>query len=595
MKRSSLTEKMILYFLVLGIGSIAVTGSFSFFSARKALLERTYDQLTSLRKARQYMVERFFADRLLETTLYASTDEALRLAECCREKESDETAVVSFTKDKLFPVSGYYSGSMILDMSGKVIAGNQPEALKAFSGLKVLIQPGLRNVKESFMIDYRIDVPASTNYLLSVSPVIIKGDVVAYLAMMIKPGQLDNFMLEVDPGNGLGYSGETYLAGNDYLMRSKSRFIANSVMKTHVMTNPVSRALKNEEGVMQAYDYRGIAVLSSFGRIKTEGLDWVIVAELDYEEATSSIYSIRNNILLMTVLTALLFFIITYMISSKITRPIKQLKKAAVELGEGRLSSLVGIESNDEIGELAEAFNSMAVILHEKDEALKAERVSRLKSAIDGQDQERQRLSRELHDGIGQSMIAIRLRLAAFENGLPEKLKQNCQSVISLTDSLIDEVRAISNALMPPALAEFGLMPAIRNLCNNLTETNGIKTDLEGEIPAQILGRKARLYIFRILQESLNNAAKHAESTTISITIKTDNNLLSISISDNGKGFDQQSSCVLKGHGLNNIRERASLLKGEATISSSAGHGTTVKIEIPFNLIKQLHDKGNSG
>lgn len=529
------------------------------------------------------MVERFFTDRLLETDIYASTDEIVRLAKKQISKKNDGNIGLPEVKKSLVPVTGYYSGYMILDTSGKVIFIEQHETSEVFSDSEILIQPGLKSSNESFMIDYGAGGPYPANHLLSVCPVKVNGNVIAYLAMMIKPGQLDNFMLEVDPGNGLGYSGETYLAGSDYLMRSQSRFIHNSVMKTHVMTTPVSRALKNEQGVMQAYDYRGIVVLSSFGRIKTEGLNWAIVAELDYEEATASIYSIRNNILLLTVFTALLFFIITYIISSRITKPIKKLKKAAVELGEGRLSSLVGIESDDEIGELAEAFNSMAVILHEKDEALKAERISRLKSAIDGQDQERQRLSRELHDGIGQSMIAIRLRLAAIETGLPEKLKQNYQSVISLTDSLIDEVRAISNALMPPALAEFGLMPAIRNLCYNLTETNGIKTVLDGEIPAQVLGRKARLYIFRILQESLNNAAKHAEATEITISAKAENHLLSISITDNGKGFDQQSSCVLKGHGLNNIRERASLLKGEASILSIQGEGTTVKIEIPIN------------
>jgi signal transduction histidine kinase len=582
-KRSSLTEKMILYFLALGIGSIAVTGSFSFFSARKALLERTYDQLTSMRKARQYMVERFFTDRLLETTIYASTDEVIKLAKNHASKKNGNIIDITDVKKSLFPASGYYSGFMIFDTSGKVFFIDQYKTSAVFPESKIIIRPGLKSDKEPFMIDYDTAGTYSANYLLSVCPVTISGDIIAFLAMMIKPGQLDNFMLEVDPGNGLGYSGETYLAGSDYLMRSQSRFIRNSVMKTHVMTTPVSRALKNEQGVTQAYDYRGIAVLSSYGRIKTEGLNWAIVAELDYEEATSSIYSIRNNILLLTVFTAMLFFIITYIISSRITKPIKKLKKAAVELGEGRLSSLVGIESNDEIGELAEAFNSMAVILYEKDEALKAERISRLKSAIDGQDQERQRLSRELHDGIGQSMIAIRLRLAAIENGLPEKLKQNFLSVISLTDSLIDEVRAISNALMPPSLAEFGLMPAIRNLCNNLTETNGIKTVLEGEIPAQLLGRKARLYIFRILQESLNNAAKHAEATLITISAKMENQLLSISITDNGKGFDLQSSCVLKGHGLNNIRERASLLKGEASILSSQDEGTSIIIKIPIN------------
>ncbi|HPG34208.1 MAG TPA: histidine kinase, partial [Lentimicrobium sp.] len=419
--------------------------------------------------------------------------------------------------------------------------------------------------------------------LLSAAPIYNDNRIAGYLVLILKPGKINDFMLEVNPANGLGNTGETYLVGPDFLMRSQSRFIEKSIMKTYVKTRPVTEALNNRAGTAQVTDYRGLKVLSSYGLVKTAGLNWVILAEIDYEEATASIYGIRNNIMLLTVFTGIAFFILTYAISRKITKPLIRLKDAAIELGEGRLDTLVGIESNDEIGELTEAFNSMAVSLREKDEALKAERINRLKSAIDGQDMERQRLSRELHDGIGQNLIAIRLRLGALENDIPDKLNQKIQSVITLTDSLIDEVRAISNALMPPALAEFGLTTAIRNLCSNLTETTGITTEFTGEIPGQKLGRKARLYIFRIFQETFNNVAKHSEATHLKIETKTDAHIFIITITDNGKGFNVESPCASGGHGLGNMVERANLLKGQATIQSSPGSGTLIRIEIPLN------------
>jgi len=573
---------MILYFLALGIGSIIVTGFFSFFTARRALLERTYFQLTSVRIAKQGMVERFMEDRLRETSFFASSEDAGKLAEALI-SGSNNFAAELVKKTNWILASGYYSGFMVIDKSGKVLFRQATDSL-TYQRNSVFIRPEfLSSTAEAFIRDYATSGKSTQKQLLAISPIKSHHQSIGYLALIIDQQRIDDIMLEEEPANGFGKSGETYLVGADFLMRSQSRFIRNSVMKTRVITIPVSRSFKNEAGVAQVSDYRGVEVLSSFGKIKAEGLNWAIIAELDYQEATASIYAIRNNIMLLTVFIALAFFFMTYAISRRITRPLIKLKDAAIELGEGKLSSLVGIESDDEIGELTEAFNRMAISLQDKDQALKAERINRLKSAIDGQDQERQRLSRELHDGIGQNMIGIRLRLGMLETGIPEKHKLNLQSVITLTDSLIDEVRAISNALMPPSLAEFGLTSALRNLCNNLTETTNIVTTFEGEIPGQLLGKKARLYIFRIFQEALNNVSKHSNATTLKIESQIINNLLYISIADNGKGFDTGASCNSKGHGLNNLRERASLLKGQAFIISEPGMGTTIKFEIPVN------------
>ncbi len=582
MKRTSLTEKMVLYFLALGIGSIVVTGIFSFFTARKALLERTYDQLTSLRLARQTQIESYFNDRIRETAFYASSPEIIKLTKNLIEGNSNitvlaESITLSITE------SGYYAGLIITDKTGNILLKSNQSLLNRQKE-PIFNADQLHNkTSGAFILDYQAPNQTHRSYLLSVEAIKTKGEIIAYMALILNPERINGYMLDANPSNGLGYSGETYVVGPDYLMRSQSRFIQESVLKTRVYTLPVLRALRNEIGIAQGLDYRGIEVLSAYGKISLNGLNWILIAEIDYTEATKSIYAIRNNILLLTVFTGLAFFIISYAISRRITKPLIKLKNAAVELGEGRLYNPVSIESDDEIGELTEAFNRMSVNLREKDEALKAERGNRLRSAIDGQDQERQRLSRELHDGIGQSMIAIRLRLGALENGVPEKIKHNLSSVILLTDNLIDDVRAISNALMPPALAEFGLTAAVSNLCNNLAENWGISTELIGEIPGQMLGRKARLYVFRIFQEALNNVAKHSGAKTLKIYSVSRENILYISITDDGKGFDEHSSCVSKGHGLNNIVERASLLKGKAIIKPTPGIGTTIEVEIPLN------------
>jgi len=119
-KRTSLTEKMILYFLALGIGSIIVTGYFSFFTARSALLERTYLQLTSVRIAKQGMIERFLEDRLRETSFFTSSEDAIKLAEALLSGNNKYTDTL-VEKTNWFLASGYYSGFIILDKSGKIL------------------------------------------------------------------------------------------------------------------------------------------------------------------------------------------------------------------------------------------------------------------------------------------------------------------------------------------------------------------------------------------------------------------------------------------------------------------------------------------
>lgn len=585
LNRTTLTEKMVLYFLTLGIGAIILTGYFSFYSVRKALLSRTFEQLTSLRLANQARVESFFHDRLQETEKIASSPELRELTSMIRNNKKN------ISLQKLFKATntGYYGEVFITDSSGLILTGGQVDS-------SLLTVNGLNNTrsgtdkKPSFILDY-YSGDSTINYKLFAVARIQKDDGFSeYLALEISSTHINNLLLMDGIDGGFGHSGETYMVGSDGLMRSQSRFIQSSIMTISVKSDAINSTTAGT-GEAIITDYRGIKVLSSFGKASIEGLDWTMISEIDYQEAIAPVNAIRNSIMLLTVIAAVIFFIITYLISLKITAPLIRLKNAAVELGEGNYTGQLTDVSNDEIGELTEAFNKMTVKLLEKDAALKTEKYNRLRSTIDGQDHERQRLSRELHDGIGQNMIAIRLKLGAIEDNLSAQENEKIKSVIVLADNLIDEVRAISNALMPPALHEFGLNSAVRQLCNTLNESKGIAIDFQGEISGTNLSRKSRLYIFRVIQEIINNVAKHSEADKFTIFAETKDETLTISISDNGKGFNAGSPCSSSGHGLSNIKERIDLIKGSLTLDSTEGNGTQFKITIPVN--KPQNDKHN--
>jgi signal transduction histidine kinase len=576
---------MVLYFLTLGIGAIILTGYFSFYSAHRALLSRTFEQLTSLRLANQARVESFFNDRLLETEKIGSSPDLKELTSMIRSNRKN------ISLHKLFNVknTGYYGEVFITDSSGLILTGSQVDS-------SLLTVNGLNNIrsgkdkKPSFILDYCSGDSTNSYKLFAISRIQKDDAFSEYLALEISSTHINNLLQMQGINGGFGHSGETYMVGSDGLMRSQSRFIQSSIMTISVKSDAINSTIGGT-GEAIITDYRGIKVLSSFGKVSIEGLDWTIISEIDYQEAIAPVNAIRNSIMLLTVIAAVIFFIITYLISLKITAPLIRLKNAAVELGEGNYTGQLTDVSNDEIGELTEAFNKMTVKLLEKDAALKIEKYNRLRSTIDGQDLERQRLSRELHDGIGQNLIAIRLKLGAIEDNLSIQENEKIKTAIVMADNLIDEVRAISNALMPPALHEFGLNSAVRQLCNTLNESKGIAIDFQGEISGTNLSRKSRLYIFRVIQEIINNVAKHSEADKFTIFAETKDETLTINISDNGKGFNAGSPCSSSGHGLSNIKERIDLIKGSLTLNSSEGNGTQFKITIPVN--KPQNDKHN--
>jgi len=213
---------------------------------------------------------------------------------------------------------------------------------------------------------------------------------------------------------------------------------------------------------------------------------------------------------------------------------------------------------------------------------LREERRNRVTSIIDSLEAERHRFARELHDGVGQSLIAAKLKLEAMEE--KGNVVEGSEEIKQILNNIIDEIRQISYDIMPSVLGEFGIISAITALCNKINETKRIKINFVYDDIPTLKDQKVNIYLYRIVQESVNNIIKHSKATTANIKISYFNKMLEVEISDNGKGFDVNNLSNNKGNGINNIKERVLLLNGKIDIFSN-DNGTIIKIKIPITII----------
>ncbi|HBF87685.1 MAG TPA: hypothetical protein DDX39_03500 [Bacteroidales bacterium] len=590
MRKISISDKLILVFLFVSTISIFIIGYYSFYHAKKAILERTFNQLTSVRVVKTHLVEKFFNDCIKEIQLVNSSSDIKKIL--AQINESDSCSNYEIINDSLRNLENefvnqlskkHYNRITIIGKNRKVfhLKSNADNTNQDYD---FLWQQSI--ISDSLYINDLTKLSNLSQPLVTLSSKITdsSNQVVGILVFEISLKAINAIMLEDNPSNGLGISGESYLVGHDYLMRSSSRFQSNSVLKTIVKTEASIASFNNNPGTQIIKDYRGIEVLSSYSKINIPNLEWAILAEIDYEEATIPIYKIRNEILFISVFIFFMVLMVVIIVSQKITLPIKKLNHAAHEIGKGNFEIQIKHKLNDEIGELTDSFNKMANKLKEQSEELNSERIKSLSSLIDGQESERMRLSRELHDSLGQLLIGLKLKYESCldQSKLTSETEDKFYELGLLFDKTIEETRRISNNLMPAALSEFGLVSAVRNICNEISETTKINILFKSEGNSNDIDSKIKTYLFRIIQEALTNILKHSQANSASIQLFFDKEFVKLLIEDDGVGFDKSNIKSQNSNGLNNIKDRVALLKGTCSVKSETLKGTQIHIEIPL-------------
>jgi signal transduction histidine kinase len=227
-------------------------------------------------------------------------------------------------------------------------------------------------------------------------------------------------------------------------------------------------------------------------------------------------------------------------------------------------------------------------------EALTAsERQLRLLSGrlMEVQEQERKAVARDLHDGVGSCLSAVKLGLARIHQAIQEKDSSTneplLEDLMARVHEAIEETRRIQQNLRPPVLDDLGLLVALRALCRDFKEVHGnvgitpILSIDEDDMPERL-----KIVLYRICQEALNNIAKHSGADLVRLSVSRQDHLILLNIEDNGRGFDPSQTGKIGngpgGMGLNSMRERAALSDGSLTLNSSRGRGTTIAASWPI-------------
>ena len=196
-------------------------------------------------------------------------------------------------------------------------------------------------------------------------------------------------------------------------------------------------------------------------------------------------------------------------------------------------------------------------------------------AVLEGENAERSRLSRDLHDGLGGMLSIVKLHLSGIRSTalLPESDANRFAKALEMLDKVVAELRRIAHNMMPESLLRYGLKASLEDLCRSIPTANFL---FFGENPR--LDSRLEILIYRCAYELINNAIKHAEATHINVQLTMDERLVSLSVQDDGKGFDPET--VACGAGFTNMRNRIAFYNGKINVYSSPGEGTEVTIEI---------------
>jgi signal transduction histidine kinase len=199
------------------------------------------------------------------------------------------------------------------------------------------------------------------------------------------------------------------------------------------------------------------------------------------------------------------------------------------------------------------------------------------------QEEERRRLARELHDGIGQNLTALKHRLALIGSELgpaQADLRERVEAAIALCSGTLEDTRQLSRLLRPPILDDLGLEPALRWLARSVEAGGGPEVELDLESLA-VLDEEAQTLLFRVAQESLNCVAKHAQARRASVQLRGSGGWITLRIEDDGRGM-AADALERGGSGLGGMRERLRLYGGRFELKSMPGAGTRMTAAIPI-------------
>ena len=616
-EKLTISTKLAISYLLIGIVTLLTVSTILYLIFKRTIIEKTANQLVAVNVIKKKSIEDFLSGIVREI----------------RDDEFQLNALNSINNlhildYKINSNDSLFNPSMLPTYKDIVFMDSLGHVMQHTSRLNYLSDSTLSNLHQQFKHSHA----SLQNEIFFVDITNLFNEAHAQLLCVFKLKHasiwgvyfINHSYLEdiLEIRSGMGNTGESYLVGTDLYMRSKSRFLQNTLphsilVKTDTTLNLYHDTKPKNGSVIK--DYRGVEVISVQSNINILGVNWLLISEIDLDEAMAPVISIRNYMLGIAVLISFALMIVTLTLVKRIVHPIENLTRLidtislgkfnqpfrkqnfskdeigmiedaiinlqqrisatatfAEAIGQGNFSSEYKALSNeDTLGNALLKMRDDIVDGKEKEKILTKQKTSAL---IEGQEKERERLARELHDGLGQMLTAIRLRI-----GLLKEDNQSKKDIQQIIDDTIKELRRISNNVMPAVLIDFGLEAGLKSLVDYSSKLYHLPIELSYEKYAYTQAPKNNfditISLYRIAQESINNAVKYSNMTAITIEVYESEKEIDMLIKDNGVGFDVNQKS--EGKGLGNMNERAKLIDGKFHIESTS-RGTSISICVPL-------------
>ncbi len=424
-------------------------------------------------------------------------------------------------------------------------------------------------------------------------------------------------MAPVEQARSLGRTGHAELVDSNGTVIASTESESDVLMPGDHLSFYLKMLAENRAGVANVPDERGThqGAMHVMAFAPLTVTHWGIAVGGTEAETFASVRELQAAIFIFAALSFGLIFLATLIGARLLVRPVKVLTEAAQEIAAGNLDGNIQVSEGGEIGLLAEAFETMRLrlrsslaeirawsneletrvkdrtqqleTLNEQLRREQAERQQLLDHVITAQEEERKRVARELHDETGQALTALLMNLEEVERSLApetsEALRSQLHNTRALTECSLHDLRKLIRDLRPTALDDLGLIPAIRWYAENHLEPHSIAVRVQAPHWTGRLAPAVETVLFRMMQEAINNIARHAAARNVTITLETDEEGCHARVEDDGQGFvpGAARSTDEGGWGLVGMRERANLIHGRVRIESAPGAGTRVLIDVP--------------
>lgn len=341
----------------------------------------------------------------------------------------------------------------------------------------------------------------------------------------------------------------------------------------------VAEALRGESGT--TYVKQGaIEHVVAYSSIAPTG--WALITEEEWEMVTSPSLQLTQVAPLVIVPAFILALVALWFVASRIVQPLQKLEAKAAALAWGDFETIKEpVGGISEVQHLQMELTEMARKVQAAQEGLR-DYIGAITSA---QEEERNRLARELHDDTIQAVIALKQRVQLAKKSIKDQTgKQSLEELEALAEQTIENLRRLTRALRPIYLEDLGLVTALEMLARETSQNSQLSVDFHKQGRERRLVHETELALYRIAQEALNNVVKHSQATHAELKIDFDSSQIVMEVVDNGSGFEMPRSptdFAPSGHfGLLGIRERADLIGARLEVDSAVGKGTRLRVQL---------------